>query len=121
MVSHLVPGIFQTPDYARAVISGTRPAFAADEIERRVAARIVRQTAILDRDNPPDIHIILDEAALHRTVGGADVMQQHWLEKIRRNGNLRHIVPIGSGSHRHPHLFVKHLDRLGLRVLSSGS
>jgi transcriptional regulator with XRE-family HTH domain len=76
VASHIVPGIFQTADYARAVISGTRPALDADEAERRVAARIARQDAVLGRDNPPEIHVVLDEAALHRSVGGADVMTQ---------------------------------------------
>jgi transcriptional regulator with XRE-family HTH domain len=101
MVSHLVPGIFQTPDYARAVITGTRPAFALDEIERRVAARIARQAAILDRDNPPDIHIILDEAALHRVVGGADVLQQQLAglaKACTRPGVTIQVLPFAAGA-----------------------
>jgi transcriptional regulator with XRE-family HTH domain len=54
VMSHLVPGIFQTPDYARAVIATTAPWFDAGETERRVAARTARQHAILGRDNPPE-------------------------------------------------------------------
>jgi hypothetical protein len=72
--SHIVPGLFQTADYARAVIAATAPRLGADETERRVAARTARQNAILGRDNPPEIHAVLDEAALRRNVGGADVM-----------------------------------------------
>jgi transcriptional regulator with XRE-family HTH domain len=76
VVSHIVPGLFQTADYARAVISGTRPALDADEAERRVVARTARQDAVLGREDPPEIHVVLDEAALHRSVGGADVMMR---------------------------------------------
>lgn len=76
VASHIVPGLFQTPEYARAVIAETRPLLDADEVERRVAARVARQQAVLHRDNAPDIHVVLDEAALHRRVGGEDVMMQ---------------------------------------------
>lgn len=76
VASHIVPGLFQTPEYARAVIAETRPLLDADEVERRVAARGARQQAVLHRDNAPDIHVVLDEAALHRRVGGEDVMMQ---------------------------------------------
>jgi hypothetical protein len=74
VASHIVPGLFQTADYARAVIAATRPTLDADEAERRVVARTARQDAVLGRDNPPEIHAVLDEAALHRSVGGAEVM-----------------------------------------------
>jgi transcriptional regulator with XRE-family HTH domain len=76
VASHIVPGLFQTADYARVVITGTRPMLDAEEAERRVAARTARQRAVLGRDNPPEIHVVLDEAALHRQVGGADVMTE---------------------------------------------
>src|ERR1039457_507874 len=74
VASHIVPGLFQTGDYARAVIAATAPWLDAEETERRVVARTARQNAVLGRDNPPEIHAVLDEAALHRSVGGADVM-----------------------------------------------
>ncbi len=73
VASHIVPGLFQTADYARAVISETRPMLDPGEAERRVVARTARQNAVLGRDNPPEVHIVLDEAALHRMVGGAAV------------------------------------------------
>src|ERR1039457_995727 len=74
VASHIVPGLFQTGDYARAVIAATAPWLDAEETERRVVARTARQNAVLGRDNTPEIHAVLDEAALHRSVGGADVM-----------------------------------------------
>lgn len=70
----LVPGLLQTPDYARALIAGIDPGLAQDEIERRVAARIARQQ-ILTRDTPPQLHLILDTGVLERPVRSAQVMR----------------------------------------------
>jgi hypothetical protein len=74
--AHVVPGLFQTPGYAHAVITGTRPSIGSEEAERRVAARTARQDALFGRTEPPEIHVILDEAVLHRQVGGPAVMTQ---------------------------------------------
>ncbi len=63
----LVPGLFQTEDYARAVLS-TRPNTAEDVIEELVAARLQRQE-VLGREEPPLIWSLIDEAALYREVG----------------------------------------------------
>jgi transcriptional regulator with XRE-family HTH domain len=72
--AHVIPGLFQTPGYAHAVITATRPAITAEEAERRVTARTARQDALFNRPEPPEVHAILDEAVLHRDVGGPAVM-----------------------------------------------
>jgi transcriptional regulator with XRE-family HTH domain len=74
--AHVVPGILQTPGYAREVITRTRPAISTEDTERRVAARTARQDALFSRADPPEIHIVLDEAVLHRQVGGPAVTGQ---------------------------------------------
>ena len=74
--AHVIPGLFQTPGYAHAVITGTRPTVGPEEAERRVAARTARQDALFSRTEQPEIHVILDEAVLHRQVGGPAVMAQ---------------------------------------------
>jgi transcriptional regulator with XRE-family HTH domain len=74
--AHLMPGIFQTPGYAHEMIRRTRPAISAEDAERRVAARTARQDALSSRPQPPQIHVILDEAVLHRQVGGPAVSGQ---------------------------------------------
>ena len=74
--AHLMPGIFQTPGYAHEMIRRTRPAISAGDAERRVAARTARQDALFGRPQPPQIHVILDEAVLHRQVGGPAVTGQ---------------------------------------------
>lgn len=72
--AHIVPGFLQTEDYARAVIATTRPTLEHSEVDRRVAARIARQRALFGRDAPPEIHVVLDEVALRRQVGGTEAM-----------------------------------------------
>jgi transcriptional regulator with XRE-family HTH domain len=74
--AHLMPGILQVPGYAHEMIRQTRPTIGAEDAERRVAARAARQDALFSRLQPPEIHVILDEAVLHRQVGGPAVMHQ---------------------------------------------
>jgi len=69
----LVPGIFQVPGYARAVIIATEPGIGPQDADRRLAARLARQDALFGQDDPPNVHAILDEAILHRQVGGPSV------------------------------------------------
>lgn len=74
--AHLVPGFLQTPDYARATIARTGPWLDPADVERRVAARTARQQALLALESPPQIHVVLDEAVLHRQVGGAEAISR---------------------------------------------
>ncbi len=69
----LIPGLLQTEAYARALIS-TASRDDPEEVERRVGIRMTRQ-AILQRPNPPEFWVVLDEASLHRHVGGAEIMR----------------------------------------------
>jgi uncharacterized protein DUF5753/helix-turn-helix protein len=70
----LVPGLLQTGEYARALISGIGPHLTHDEVERRVMARLVRQQ-ILSRAEPPRLHVILDAGVLERPIGTRRVMR----------------------------------------------
>ncbi|RKN51980.1 XRE family transcriptional regulator, partial [Streptomyces klenkii] len=69
--SLFVPGLLQTEDYAREAIRGTLPMTTAEEVESRVRARIERQ-AVLSKEEPLRLRAVMDEAALHRVVGGPD-------------------------------------------------
>ncbi|GAA4619690.1 helix-turn-helix transcriptional regulator [Actinoallomurus vinaceus] len=77
----LIPGLLQTGDYARAVITSLEPDLNSDEIDRRVAARLARQQ-ILSKTTPPEFHVILEEAILERPVGSTKIMR----------GQLRRLV-----------------------------
>jgi transcriptional regulator with XRE-family HTH domain len=97
----LVPGLLQTADYARALIAGINPGMAEDEIERRVIARVARQRVLSD-DNPPTLHIILDEAVLERPVGSPAVMRTQLLHLANANdaGHIGiQIIPKEAGAH----------------------
>lgn len=71
---NLIPGLLQTEAYAREMFA-TSPAVTREEIEDRLTGRMRRQS-ILNRDKPPLISILLDEAVLHRSIGGAEVMRE---------------------------------------------
>ena len=69
----VVPGLLQTEDYARAILSA-RPDGNLDELDEQVAARLARQ-AISGRTGAPQLWCILDEGVLHRAIGGSKVMR----------------------------------------------
>jgi len=97
----MVPGIMQVPGYAREVIARTRPAISAEDAERRAAARLARQEALFSRQEPPDIHVVLDEAALHRQVGGPGSFREQLTALAgladRRNVVLQ-VLPFAAGA-----------------------
>jgi transcriptional regulator with XRE-family HTH domain len=71
----LIPGLLQTADYARALMSAVHPAtYSPQELERKVAARMVRQQ-MLAKDSPPQLHFILDQSVLERLVGRPSIMR----------------------------------------------
>jgi transcriptional regulator with XRE-family HTH domain len=94
----VVPGLLQTADYAHAMLAdriGSRNG-DADEI---VAARLDRQT-ILERDTPPELWVVLDEAVLRRPVGGSHVMREqlnHLIEMARRPNIVIQVIPASVG------------------------
>ena len=74
--AQFVPGLWQTEDYARAVLSARSVSSTPDQIERQITIRMRRQQ-ILDRASPPppEIWAVLDESVIRRAVGGRDVMR----------------------------------------------
>jgi transcriptional regulator with XRE-family HTH domain len=99
--SSVVHGLLQTADYARAGHEGAMPRLAPDEIEMQIEAKLTRQR-ILTRDNPPRFAVVLDEAALHRMVGGRQVMAAQ-LNKILEVSVLPNVtvqvIPFTRGFH----------------------
>ncbi|MGC4947441.1 helix-turn-helix domain-containing protein [Streptomyces sp. DT224] len=96
-----VPGLLQTPDYARALAVGNADWDDPDEIERFVEAKIARQERLAD-DNPLALWAIVSEGALRQLVGGRDVMraQLERLEEAANEPNVTvQIVPFLAGSH----------------------
>ncbi|GCE02090.1 MULTISPECIES: helix-turn-helix domain-containing protein [Embleya] len=96
-----VPGLLQTPEYARAVVIAGQPSASAAEVDRRVGLRMQRQS-ILYRDKPPRLWVVLDEAALRRPIGGRDVMRdqvRHLIEMAALPNVTIQIMPFRFGAH----------------------
>ncbi|MFD1933978.1 helix-turn-helix domain-containing protein [Nonomuraea mangrovi] len=72
--NQFVPGLLQTPEYARAVISLAHDKAPKSEMERRITLRTTRQER-LRGDRPVALWAVLDEAVLRRMMGGAEVMR----------------------------------------------
>ncbi|MGW1691080.1 helix-turn-helix domain-containing protein [Streptomyces sp. NPDC002399] len=95
--ARLVYGLLQTEGYARAVLATGMP----DDLENLVAARIERQR-ILKRERPPLAWAILDEAVLHRPIGGREVMRNQLarlLEYVDHRWMRIQVMPFAAGQH----------------------
>ncbi|MFI6330012.1 helix-turn-helix domain-containing protein [Micromonospora chersina] len=96
-----VPGLLQTPAYARAVILLGHRGAPPTEVERRVSLRMERQE-LLRRSDPPQLWAVVDEAALRRPVGGREVMREQVDALIEASAapHVRlQIVPFDAGGH----------------------
>ncbi|MFJ9678232.1 helix-turn-helix domain-containing protein [Streptomyces sp. NPDC101194] len=87
--SDVVDGLLQTEEYARALHEGRRPAFSEGELERRVVARLDRQS-IFERQPAPLLTFVQEEATLRRPTGGKMVLRRQ-LEHLLELGSLRHV------------------------------
>ena len=87
-----VPGLLQTPEYAREINEGFRQvaAMPPSAMERRVQARILRQR-ILTRDPPLEVSAVLDESVLLRQVADQLVMREQ-LERLVEIGEMPNIT-----------------------------
>jgi hypothetical protein len=98
---HYVPGLLQTPDYARTLLRTGFPHETEEKIERRVALRMERRH-ILRREDPPSLWLVLEEAVLRRNVGGPAVMRAQLdvlLEAVGREHITLRVLPPGAGPH----------------------
>ncbi|MFE0107294.1 helix-turn-helix domain-containing protein [Streptomyces sp. NPDC059009] len=95
----LVPGLLQTEEYAKALVSRDRP---PEEATLLVELKISRQERIFDELATGELFFLLDESALHRRVGDPAAMR----EQLRRLRNLTrhprthlHVLPFSAGTH----------------------
>ena len=95
-----VPGLLQTEAYARAIIR-LGNASCEEDVVRRAEARLARQD-ILNRENPPRLWAVVDEAALRRSIGGRTVMREqvrHLIDMADHPAVTLQILPFHVGSH----------------------
>ncbi len=97
----VVQGLFQTPDYARAILREVQVRDTDEQVERLVDLRMKRQE-VLDRNPPLDVWMILDEAVVRRTIGGPEVMRDQLarlVEASKKPNVTLQVLPFSSGSH----------------------
>jgi transcriptional regulator with XRE-family HTH domain len=97
------PGLLQIPDYARAIHESAMPRLSPAVIEQRIEVRLIRQ-AVLTREEapPPLLEAIIDEAILHRPVGGPSVMSAQ-IDSVIEASELPNVtvrvLPFAAGAH----------------------
>jgi transcriptional regulator with XRE-family HTH domain len=86
--NHVVNGLLQTENYARAVFHCLAPCMTEEEVERAVQARLARQR-LLQRDPAPSLTFLLQECVIRRPIGGQEV----------RDEQLRHLLKCAAVPH----------------------
>ncbi|MFJ4807149.1 helix-turn-helix domain-containing protein [Streptomyces longwoodensis] len=87
--THLINGLLQTEEYARAVFTMRRPLLSDETIEERVAARLARQK-IFSRLPMPTMSFVIEQSVLTRPLGGVPVMRGQ-LEQLLLHGRRRNV------------------------------
>lgn len=97
----VVPGLLQTPEYARAVTRAAVGTLEEAKLDTLVEVRLARQE-VLRSDPPLRLSAVLDEAVLHREVGGPEVMTRQ-LRRLLDAAALPHVrlqvLPFAAGAH----------------------
>lgn len=99
--SSIVPGLIQTPDYARAMHQVGVPKIAPERIDQLIEVRLKRQQ-VLSHDPPVRLDVVLDEGVLRRQVGGPVVMRAQLarLIEVSKQPNVTiQIIPYSAGAH----------------------
>lgn len=89
------PGVLQTEDYARRLFDSVLPKLPATEVGARVEHRM-RRKAIFGREDPPELEVIVHEAALRMRIGGRKVARgqlEHLIEMSERPEIMLRIIP----------------------------
>lgn len=97
---YLIPGLLQTEEYASALLAGASGSGA--DVDGAVRLRAQRQQRVFEREVPANARFLVEEAALHRVLGGTDVMvnQLRRLQELadRPEVSVR-VLPFSAGAH----------------------
>jgi hypothetical protein len=95
-----MPGLLQTADYARAIVSAAVPKWVPEIVEQRLQGRMIRQQ-LLYAENAPLFEAVVDESVLHRVVGSRAVMRAQ-LERLLELAELPsvtlRVIPYDAGA-----------------------
>jgi transcriptional regulator with XRE-family HTH domain len=87
-----VPGQMQTAAYARALMLAVPVRRTEEQLDNEVDARVYRQQRLISSENPLEVVAVVDESALHRPIGGPDVLRRQ----------LPHMAELAELPHGHP-------------------
>ncbi|MEW2570728.1 helix-turn-helix transcriptional regulator [Streptomyces sp. NPDC047070] len=99
--AHVVPGLLQTREYARAVLSVGLTLSNDEQLEERLTVRMTRQERLGSPDRP-ELWVVLDEAVLRRPIGGYEVMRAQLellLHVAERRFVTLQVLPFDQGEH----------------------
>ncbi|MGW1837972.1 helix-turn-helix domain-containing protein [Streptomyces sp. NPDC002067] len=100
--SEVVPGLLQTPEYARTIIGADRAEDDVDEVDRLARLRAARQVLLTRPSAPPHVRMVLNEAVIRRPMGSTAIMAEQLRALIRLSElptvKLR-VVPFAAGFH----------------------
>ncbi|MGD0705878.1 MAG: helix-turn-helix transcriptional regulator [Trebonia sp.] len=99
--STTIPGLLQTPDYVRAMADVLIPAVSPERADELVEVKQRRQSR-LGSEPPLPLSVVIDEAVLHRVVGGPAVMlaQLEHLIAVTKNCDVTvRVIPFSAGAH----------------------
>ncbi len=98
---YYVPALLQTEDYARAIVHGIAPKMPPATVDQRVEVRM-RRKELLERESLPRYRALVDEAVLHRLVGGVSVMHSQLDNLLRYAAQDKatvQVIPFDIGSY----------------------
>jgi transcriptional regulator with XRE-family HTH domain len=97
-----VPGLLQTADYARALFGTSLLTRSQAILERDVTVRMIRQERLTSAEHPLQLFAVIDEAVLHRALGGRSVMRAqlaHLVESADLDTVTLQILPTSVADH----------------------
>ncbi|WP_327188880.1 helix-turn-helix transcriptional regulator [Streptomyces xinghaiensis] len=99
----LVPGLLQTPAYARETIAGITTTRTPEEIAALAEVRMARQSVLTRPGHPLELWAIIHEAALHQRFASRPATMREQLRKLLDASELPNVVvqimPLGSTAH----------------------
>lgn len=98
----VVPGLFQTEGYARALLEAGLPQDERGNLDKHLDLRMARQKR-LTGDNPLQVSVVMDQSVIHRIVGGQEVMHPQLellIEAAQLHNVLIQVLPFDAGAHR---------------------
>ena len=99
--SMLVPGLLQVERYARRTIAASLPDLPEAQLDRLLRLRLERQS-LLERPDPPELEVVLDEAAVRRLRGWPDLLDEQLgrlLDTAAREHVSLQVLPLRAGPH----------------------